>query len=128
MKANSPICDNVKPDLMESSKLAPATTAEAEHTNAFTTNVIITNERINFQYCTRICGSIIIPTETKKIAEKRFLILSVRCSIRWLSAVSDKIEPITKAPRAEEKPTLLAIITMAKHRPIDIIRRFSSLM
>ena len=128
MNANSPICDRVKPDLMESSRLAPATTAEAEHTNALTTNVITTRESISFQYCTNTCGSIIIPTETKKMAEKRFLILSVRCSMRWLSAVSAKIEPMTKAPSAEENPTLLATITIPKQRPMEIIRRFSSLM
>ena len=128
MNANSPICDNVNPDLTESSRLAPATNAEAEQTNALTTKVIITNARISFQYSNKICGSIIMPTETKKIAEKRFLILSVRCSIRWLSAVSDKMEPMTNAPSAEEKPTWLATITMAKHRPMEIISRFSSLI
>ena len=62
------------------------------------------------------------------MAENRFLMLSVSCSMRSLSAVSAKMDPMTNAPKAEENPTLLAIITMAKQRPMEMINKFSLLI
>ena len=128
MKANSPTCDKVKPVFNESSNEAPATKAAEDETNALITNVMITRERISFQYCIRTCGSIIIPTETKKIAPNKSLILCVSLIIRSLSIVSESMEPITNAPNADEKPTLLAMITMPKHKPMEIISNVSSLI
>ena len=37
------------------------------------------------------------------------------------------MDPITKAPRAEEKPTAVAKATIRKHRPMLTIRSISSL-
>ena len=36
------------------------------------------------------------------------------------------MEPITKAPNAEEKPAKLASVTMPKHRPMATSSRISS--
>ena len=72
-------------------------------------------------------GATIIPTETKNMAPKRFLIGSTMWSMCSLSEVSARIDPITKAPSADENPTDVARATIPKQRPILTIRRISSL-
>ncbi len=75
-----------------------------------------------------ICaGATIIPTETKNMAPKRFLIGSTILSICSLSIVSARIDPITNAPRAEENPTEVARATIPKQSPMLTISRISSL-
>ena len=56
-------------------------------------------------YCTIIPGSTIMPTETKKMAANRSFTGFTKRSIFSASSVSASIEPITNAPKAEEKPT-----------------------
>ena len=79
------------------------------------------------QCCPITAGSIIIPTETKKMAPNRFLMPDSRCSILSPSTVSARMEPITNAPRAAEKPAAVAKETIPKHRPMDMMRSISSL-
>ena len=83
--------------------------------------------RIRTQCSTMTPGESIIPTDTKKIAPNRFFIGSTILSICSLSTVSARMDPITKAPRAEEKPTAVAKATIRKHRPMLTIRSISSL-
>ena len=64
------------------------------------------------------CGSINIPTETKKTAPKRSFTGLIKRSICSASTVSAKIEPIKKAPKAEEKPACVAINTIPRQRPM----------
>ena len=71
-------------------------------------------------------GSTIMPTETKKMAPKRFLIPVRRCSMRSPSTVSARMEPMTKAPRADEKPANEASATMPKQRPMAMMSSISS--
>ena len=66
-----------------------------------TTNVRI---RIGILYSHSNAGSINIPTETKNMAPKRSFTGLIICSICSASMVSAKIDPMTKAPKAEEKP------------------------
>ena len=47
-------------------------------------------------------GSTSIPTEIKNTAPKRFFTGVTMCSMRSASVVPAKIEPITKAPNANE--------------------------
>ena len=82
---------------------------------------------ITGQYCAITAGSTIIPTETKKIAPKRSLILPVSDSIRFPSMVSESMDPITNAPRAELNPARLASTTIVKQSPMLTIIRISSL-
>ena len=62
------------------------------------------------------------------MAPNRSFMLVVKLIMRSLSIVSDKIEPITNAPNAEENPTLLAMITIPKQSPMEIISSVSSLI
>ncbi len=38
------------------------------------------------------------------------------------------MEPMTKAPKADEKPSPVASATMPKHSPMEMMSRVSSLM
>ena len=83
--------------------------------------------RMTSQCSAITAGATIIPTETKKMAPNRSLIGATRPSMCSLSMVSARMEPITKAPSAEEKPTASASATIPKQRPMLTIRRISSL-
>ena len=89
-----------------------------------TTTVMI---KIGTLYSQSMAGSINIPTETKKIAPNRSFTGLISRSMRSASTVSAKMEPITKAPNAEEKPAWVAIITLPKQRPMVTINIVSSL-
>ena len=71
-------------------------------------------------------GSISIPTETKNMAPKRSFTGLIICSICSASMVSAKIDPMTKAPKAEEKPAFVAMITIPRHNPRLTINKVSS--
>ena len=88
-----------------------------------TTNVRI---RIGILYSHSNAGSINIPTETKNIAPKRSFTGLIICSICSASMVSAKIDPMTKAPKAEEKPAFVAMITIPRHNPRLTINKVSS--
>ena len=79
------------------------------------------------QWATMSAGETIIPTETKKMAPNRSLSGVTTLSILSPSMVSERIEPITKAPRAEEKPTAEAMATIPKQRPMLTMSRISEL-
>ncbi|EJX00695.1 hypothetical protein EVA_11197 [gut metagenome] len=68
-----------------------------------------------------------MPTETKNIAPNRSFTGFTRCSMRSASTVSANMDPITNAPRADEKPAFVAIITIPRHNPMLTIKRVSSL-
>ena len=84
--------------------------------------------KICHQNCTKMAGLTIIPTETKNTAPNKFLIGVVSLWIISASSVSAKMEPMIKAPRADEKPALLANQTMKKHRPTANTVNVSSVM
>ena len=68
-----------------------------------------------------------MPTETKKMAPKRSFTGLISRSMRSASTVSARMEPITKAPRAAEKPAFVAISTMPRQRPTLTISSVSPL-
>ena len=55
-------------------------------------------------YSTKTFGLTSMPTETKNIAAKRFFIGVTSLWMMSASSVSARMEPITNAPRADEKP------------------------
>ena len=127
IKANSPICASEKPDCIAILSGWPDRSTPKPAKSIcpiITTNVRI---RIGVLYCHSKAGSISIPTETKKIAPKRSFTGFMRCSICSASMVSARIEPMTKAPSAEENPAFVAIITIPKHSPRLTISKVSSL-
>ena len=67
-------------------------------------------------------------TDTKNIAPKRFLTGDTKCSIASASAVSARMLPMTKAPKAAEKPTTEAKTTMPKHRASAVMSIVSLLI
>ena len=82
--------------------------------------------RMGSQYWAIMAGSTIMPTETKKMAPKRSLTGFTSLSICSASRVSERMEPMMKAPKAAEKPVLAAMTTIRKHRPSALTSRDSS--
>ena len=68
-----------------------------------------------------------MPTDTKKTAPKRSLTGAITFSIALASEVPASTEPITNAPRADEKPTELASTTIPRHRPSEMTSNVSAL-
>ena len=64
-----------------------------------------------------MAGSTSMPTDTKNTAPKRFFTGSTTFIMRSASIVSARIEPMTNAPKALLKPTLVDNTAMAQHRP-----------
>ena len=126
IKANSPIWVRQNPDCKAVFSGCPAnTTPRVPNTDCptKTVSVIITIGQI---YWAIIPGSTIIPTETKNIAANKSFTGFTRRSIFSASIVSARIDPITKAPKAEEKPTAVANTTIRKHKPRETISKVSS--
>ena len=69
-----------------------------------------------------------MPTETKKMAPKRFFTGSTSFSMRSASMVSARMLPMMNAPKADEKPTLVENTAMAQHSPSDTTSSTSALM
>ena len=106
----------------------PATKAPIDTKSGLPNNNTKVAAPMGSAYFISIWGSIIIPTDTKKIAPKRVFIDWVSCSIFSAFVVSAKIEPMIKAPSAEENPTYVANTTIMKQNARDIINRVSSLI
>jgi hypothetical protein len=90
---------------------------------------IITNAviiRIGVPYSINTLGSIIIPTDTKKIAANKFLTGFTSASILSPLDVSANIDPIINAPRAAENPTCTASKTIRRHSAIETTSKVSS--
>ena len=81
MKANSPICERLIPVCTATFSDSPDISTPAADITAFTTMVTSESMTMGSQYCIRICGSTIIPTDTKKMAPNRSLMLFISFSI-----------------------------------------------
>ena len=79
--------------------------------------MVSTSTIIGTAYSMRILTSTSIPTETKKMAPKRFFTGSTKRIIFSASTVSDRMLPMTKAPKALLKPTSVLITAMPQQRP-----------
>ncbi len=73
-----------------------------------------------------ILTSTSMPTDTKKMAPKRSFTGFTTFSILWASTVSASMLPITKAPKAELKPTMVDITAIMQQRPRETMRSTSS--
>ena len=126
IKENSPICARLNPDCIATFKLSPE--AMTPNVAKIIRPISTTKVRIitSTPYSAIIAGSIIIPTDTKKTAPNRFFKGSMRCSICLDSIVSANIDPIIKAPKAAEKPTIEAKRTIPRQSPIATINKVSS--
>ena len=69
-----------------------------------------------------------MPTEMKKTAPKRSFTGFTTRSIRSASGVPARIDPMTNAPNANEKPLSTEKIAIKKHNPIAIMSIISSLI
>ena len=85
-------------------------------------------QSIGTMYSMMSATSTIMPTDTKKMAPKRFFTGDTRCSILCTSTVSDSMLPMTNAPNAAEKPTAEANTTMPKHMARAVMSSVSSFM
>ena len=90
--------------------------------------MVPTRARIGTAYSTNILGSTSIPTDTKKMAPKRFFTGSTSLIIFSASMVSARMLPMTKAPKALENPTLVDNTAMPQQRPSETTSRVSPLM
>ena len=91
-------------------------------------SIVNTNIIIGTAYSMRILGSTSIPTETKNIAPKRFFTGSTSFMMFSASMVSARMLPITKAPKALEKPTLVLSTAIPQQSPSDTMSSVSLLM
>ena len=128
MKENSPIWPKHRPALTELRRLSPESSMPKPELNDLSRTTTIVMTRICHQYWTNTDGFTIIPTDTKNTAPNRFLIGVVNLWIISASSVSARMEPMMKAPSAEEKPAVLASQTMRKHSPTANTVKVSSVM
>ena len=125
---NSPICAIEKPQRMADFRLSPPNMKASEPSVAWPMRMVTTSARMGTAYSTRIFGSTSIPTETKKMAPKRFFTGSTSFSMRSASMVSARMLPMMKAPKADEKPTFVEKTAIAQHRPNETMSSTSLLM
>ena len=125
---NSPIWAIENPHRIADFSDSPPSMKEKEPKKAWPMRIVITKAKIGRAYSTRIFGSTSIPTDTKKIAPKRFFTGSTSLMIFSASMVSARILPMMNAPKAEENPTFVENTAIAQHRPRETIRSTSLLM
>ena len=126
MKANSPICVRQKPDWMAVFRGWFA--KRRPHVPKMICPKMIARVMmmIGTMYCVMTAKSTIMPTDTKKMAPKVSFRGRTNRSILSASNVSARMEPMTKAPNAEENPTVFAKSTMPKHKPSEKTSKVSS--
>ena len=125
MNENSPTGANDMAHSTDVRKLVPPAINENTLTMVRRTKTANVTTSIGSQYLTSISGTIIIPTDTKNIAPNKSFIGAVICSMCSDSVVSARIEPMTNAPNAAEKPAIDAAYTIKKHNVNDTIRSVS---
>ncbi len=127
MNENSPICDSPMPTRSEVRPSLPAIKAPRPQDNILpsTTATVIT--AIGQAYCSRICGSIIKPMATKKIALNMSRTGSIRRSILINWRDSAMIAPIRNAPSTMLYSSLTTSRQKPKHRPNTVISSISLL-
>ena len=125
---NSPICAIENPQRMADFSDSPPSMKEMVPKIACPMRIVITSAKIGRAYSTRIIGSTSIPTDTKKMAPKRFFTGSTSLMIFSASIVSARILPMMKAPQADENPTLVEKTAMAQQSPNDTMSSTSLLM
>ena len=128
MKANSPICVRLKPHCMAIFNGCPESNTPKVPKTACPTMTASVMTRIGTAYWTIMPGSTIMPTDTKNTAPNRSLTGLTNRSMDSASAVSAKMEPMIKAPKAGENPVCEAMTTMAKQSPSETISSVSSLI
>ena len=104
MKANSPICARLNPDLIEVFRGSPDKSTPNEEKMALPRMVTRVMMITGQAYSTNTAGFTSIPTETKKIAPKRSFTGCMICSMCSASMVSARIDPMINAPSAVENP------------------------
>ena len=125
IKANSPICDILKPHFIASFNGCPANTKPNVPKKACPTMMVKVKAAIGQAYSTNTSGSTNIPTDTKKMAPNKSFTGATSFSIRSASTVSAKMEPTTKAPNAALKPDSTATTAMTKQSANDTINKVS---
>ena len=128
MKENSPICAIENPQRIADFKDSPPSMNPKVPNVACPIRMAATSARIGTAYSTRMLGSTSIPTDTKKMAPKRFFTGSTSLIIFSASMVSARMLPMTKAPKALEKPTLVDNTAIPQHSPRETMSRVSPLM
>ena len=117
-----------KPQRMADLSDCPLTRNPRLPKKACPTRMEITNTRMGPAYDTMICGSTSMPTDTKKMAPKRFFTGSTTLMILSASIVSARTEPMTKAPKALLNPARVETTAMRQQSPSDTMSNVSLLM
>ena len=126
MKENSPICARLKPQCTEVFRLWPEASTPPVEKISLPIIVAMTKTKMGSQCSSSRAGLTIMPTDTKKIAPNKSLIGATKCSIFSALGASAIKEPMMNAPRAAEKPSLVASTTMPRHRPMEDTTKVSS--
>ena len=128
MNENSPICVSVKPDCTASFSGWPVASIPIVPKIIIPTMTTTLSKAMVPACSTIISGLTIIPTEMKKTAPNKSLTDTITRSMRSASTVPARMEPITNAPNAIEKPLFTASTAIKKHNPMAMISIISSLM
>ena len=102
MNENSPIWVRQKPDCMAMRSGWPITSIPVVPNKIMPTITTIERMVMVPAFCVITVGSTSIPTEIKNTAPKRFFTGVMICSMRSASVVPARIEPMIKAPSANE--------------------------
>ena len=125
---NSPICVRLKPLSIAILSGWPVASMPVVPNTIIPTITTTDSSVIVPAYCTITSGLTIMPTEMKKTAPKRSFTGPTMRSMRSASGVPARIEPMTKAPSASEKPLSTENIAIRKHSPMEMMSIISSLM
>ena len=126
MKANSPICVSENEHCMEVFSDWPDSRNPQVLRMVWPSMTAAMMLTMGMMYSMMSATSTIMPTDTKKMAPKRFLTGATRCSMVSASTVSARMLPMTKAPKAAEKPAAEAATTMPKQRARAVMSSVSS--
>ena len=125
---NSPICAIENPQRMADFSDSPPNMKEMVPKMACPTRIVAISARMGSAYSMRIVGSTSMPTDTKKMAPKRFFTGSTSLMIFSASMVSARMLPMIKAPKADENPTFEEKTAIAQQSPSDTINNTSLLI
>ena len=125
IKVISPSCVKLKPQRSAVCRSLPARRTPSDEKIVLPMIKAAVSTAIGSAYLMIRAGSTIIPTETKKIPEKRSLTGVKSFFVVSVKAVPESSEPIRNAPNADEKPILVARTTMLRQRPSEKISSVS---
>ena len=128
MNANSPTCAREKPACIAIFSGCPESNTPKLPNRTCPHRTSAVRIKTGTAYSHIMAGSIIIPTDTKKTEANRSFTGCTICAISSALSVSASRDPMTNAPSAAENPAFVAIITIPRHSPREVVNSISLLI